>query len=70
MSLISVILPAYNEKDNIAPAVKALTEVFSGTDVDHELIFVSDGSVDGTYQEILKEAENDPHVRGAEVSRA
>ena len=69
MSLISVILPAYNEKDNIAPAVKALTEVFSGTDVDHELIFVSDGSVDGTYQEILKEAENDPHVRGAEFSR-
>ncbi len=69
MSLISVILPAYNEKDNIVPAVKALTEVFSGTDVDHELIFVSDGSVDGTYQEILKEAENDPHVRGAEFSR-
>ena len=69
MSLISVILPAYNEKDNIAPAVKALTEVFSGTDVDHELIFVSDGSADGTYQEILKEAENDPHVRGAEFSR-
>ncbi len=69
MSLISVILPAYNEKDNIAPAVSALSKVFSETDADYELLFVSDGSVDGTYQEIQKAAEGDPHVRGAEFSR-
>ena len=37
--------------------------------IDFELIFISDGSKDRTYEEILKAAAGNPHVKGAEFSR-
>ena len=67
--MISVVLPAYNEKDNIVPAIKEISEVLKTSGEDYELVFVSDGSSDGTYDEILKASGEDPHVKGAEFSR-
>ena len=69
MSLVSVILPAFNEKENIAFAVKTLGEVLREKAYEYELVFISDGSTDGTYEEIQKAAKEDPHVKGAEFSR-
>lgn len=69
MALLSIVLPSYNEEQNIANTAKVLSEMMEQEHIDYELIFVSDGSKDNTYQEILKAASDNPHVKGAEFSR-
>ena len=69
MALLSVVLPAYNEEQNIANTVKALSHVLEENQIPYELVFISDGSVDGTYEEIEKAAASNPHVKGAQFSR-
>lgn len=69
MSLLSVILPSYNEEKNITNTTKVLTDLFEKEQIDYELIFVSDGSVDGTYETICREAKKNPKVKGVEFSR-
>ena len=67
--MISVVLPAYNEKENIVPAITEISKVIEGTGEDYELLFISDGSSDGTYDIIKEQAESNAHVKGAEFSR-
>ena len=67
--MISVILPAYNEEDNIEPAVKEISAVLESCGEDYELLFVSDGSTDSTYDKICTLSESDGHVKGVEFSR-
>ena len=69
MALLSIVLPSYNEEQNIANTAKVLSGLMEQEHIDYELIFVSDGSKDNTYQEILKAAADNPHVKGAEFSR-
>lgn len=69
MALLSIILPSYNEEQNIANTASVLSGLLEEQQIDYELIFVSDGSKDATYSEILKVAENNPRVKGAEFSR-
>lgn len=51
---ISLIVPCYNEQDNIAEFHKIATETFATVPYDYELTFVNDGSKDNTLN-ILKE---------------
>jgi dolichol-phosphate mannosyltransferase len=44
----SVILPVYNEQENIESLYKRVTKVFIGLKEDYEIIFVNDGSIDKT----------------------
>ncbi|MBQ7774940.1 MAG: glycosyltransferase family 2 protein [Lachnospiraceae bacterium] len=69
MSLLSIVLPSYNEEQNIANTAKVLAQLLENEQIDYELVFVSDGSKDATYEEILKAAEENPHVKGAKFSR-
>lgn len=69
MALLSVVIPAYNEEENIATTVARLREILVKADIDYELIFMSDGSRDRTFEEIEKAAQKDSHVRGYEFSR-
>lgn len=46
---LSVVIPAYNEKENVGALWEALSEV-SKTLPPHEVIFVDDGSTDGTFE--------------------
>ena len=69
MALLSIVLPAYNEEQNIANTAKVLKEHMEKAGIDYELVFISDGSKDGTFQEILKAAEENPRIKGAEFSR-
>ncbi len=66
---LSVILPAFNEQENIPRTAKRLKEILTGAGIPYELVFVSDGSKDHTYEEIEKAKAIDPNVRGAEFSR-
>lgn len=69
MAVLSIVLPAYNEEQNIANTVKVLSEILEQNEIDYELVFISDGSRDGTYAEIVKAAAENPRVKGAEFSR-
>ena len=69
MESISVILPSYNEKENIAKSEAALRKVFETMGMDYELFYVSDGSKDGTFEEIKRVAKENSNVKGVEFSR-
>lgn len=67
--MLSVIIPAFNEEQNISLAAKTLTELFIKENIPYEIIFVDDGSKDKTYLEICKAAENDGNIKGISFSR-
>jgi len=69
MALLSIVLPSYNEEQNIANTAKVLSELLEQEKIEYELVFVSDGSKDATYEEIRKAAEKNPRIKGACFSR-
>ncbi len=69
MALLSVILPSYNEEGNIANTAKVLSETLNNAEIEYELIFVSDGSTDGTYEAIIEESKKNSKIKGLEFSR-
>lgn len=69
MSVLSVVLPSFNEEKNIGNTVDVLSTLFEQEKIDYELIFVSDGSVDGTYENICEAAKKNAKVKGIEFSR-
>jgi glycosyltransferase involved in cell wall biosynthesis len=46
---ISVVVPAYNEVENIAPLMEEFSKMFSNSKINGEVILVDDGSTDGTF---------------------
>ncbi len=69
MALLSIVLPSYNEEQNIANTAKVLATLLEQEKIAYELVFVSDGSTDATYEEILKAAKENPRIKGAKFSR-
>lgn len=69
MALLSIVLPAYNEEQNIANTAEVLSGLLAEKGIEYELVFISDGSGDGTYAEICKASEKNPRIKGAEFSR-
>ena len=72
MSLLTVICPCYNEEESISLFYQKLmknTDYFTGKGVDLELLFVDDGSHDGTLSEIKKLREADERVHFVSFSR-
>jgi len=58
---LTVVVPTYAERDNIAELVRRLTVVLAG--IDWEVVFVDDDSPDGTSVLVKSIASTDPHVR-------
>ena len=67
--MLSVILPAYNEKDMIAVAAETLAGILDKEGIAFELLFVNDGSTDGTWDAICRAREKDPRGCGICFSR-
>lgn len=69
-SIISVIIPCFNEQENIADCYNELIKVWTKLPLyDLEVIFVDDGSSDWTVLEITKIQIIDPRVKLIEFSR-
>ena len=66
---ISIIVPIYNEEKNIPILYERLKNAANAVSSNHELIFVNDGSVDASFFELMKLAENDEHVFYIHFSR-
>jgi glycosyltransferase involved in cell wall biosynthesis len=56
MPSLSIVLPAYNEEENVAAAVEEVSSVAQQLGIDYEIILVNDGSADRT-GEIGRELE-------------
>ncbi len=66
---ISVIIPAYNEEDNINVLHQRLSSVLQQITGQYELIFVNDGSKDNTMPMIRALSKQHPEVRYIDFSR-
>ncbi|MGI6019575.1 MAG: glycosyltransferase family 2 protein [Marvinbryantia sp.] len=69
MSLLSVILPAYNEEKMIDRAAETVGKILSDAGISYEIVFVDDGSKDGTWKQIEEVAQRDAHIIGIHFSR-
>ena len=54
---------------NIANTAETLAKLLEEQGIEYELVFISDGSKDNTYAEILKVSQQNPRIKGAEFSR-
>ena len=57
----SIIIPAYNERDNIPLVVERLEALLA--DFDWEIVFVDDDSQDGSREVFMELARSKPRVR-------
>jgi glycosyltransferase involved in cell wall biosynthesis len=60
---ISIVVPFYNEEDNIEELYEKLTHVLNDLDVSYELIFIDDGSTDRTHDILMGLFDSDKTVK-------
>lgn len=60
---LSIVVPAYNEQNNVIPLHAQLKVVLRLLNIDHEIIFVDDGSRDMTFQRLLSLHKEDKNVK-------
>ena len=61
--LLSIVVPVYNEVDNIQKFYTTVKEVLATMDYDHEIIFVDDGSSDDSAGMLRHIGQEDPKVK-------
>ncbi|MFN3946741.1 MAG: glycosyltransferase family 2 protein, partial [Aquificaceae bacterium] len=60
---LSVVIPAYNEEENVPILYEKLKAVLENLDRHYEIIFVDDGSKDSTWERLKEIAEKDKKVK-------
>lgn len=67
--MLSVIIPAYNEQENIEKTAETIYKILSDSRIECEIMFVDDGSRDRTWEIISRLSEENPSIRGLKFSR-
>ncbi len=69
--MLSIVLPVYNEEENIVRAYEAIRDVLAPKEIRFELVFVNDGSKDNSFEVIrkLSEEARDAQIIGLSFSR-
>lgn len=65
---LSVVIPAYNEELNLLPLYEEIQKAVSSLGCEYQIIFVNDGSTDGTAQLLKKISDCDKHVAAIDLS--
>ena len=58
---LSLVFPAYNEKDRLEKAIERTIKYFNSLKINYEIIIVNDGSKDNTFEIIKKIIEKNPN---------
>jgi len=66
---ISIVIPLYNEQDNVDALYSALTNVLQKQSFSYELIMIDDGSKDQTFPTIKALAQNDDKLKAIRLRR-
>jgi glycosyltransferase involved in cell wall biosynthesis len=66
---ISIVIPLYNEEENVIELYNALKSVMDAEGKDYELLFVDDGSTDRTLELLEQLQQKDPKVRVLQFRR-
>src|SRR5688572_19626236 len=68
--LLSLVVPVYNESESVGPFLDRVIETFGDMkEIDLEVIFINDGSSDGTLERLLDLQRRNSFVRIADLSR-
>jgi glycosyltransferase involved in cell wall biosynthesis len=67
--VISIIIPVYNEGDNIVRLYEKVISVLNRVGKHYEVIFVDDGSSDDTLSQLRNISEKDPNINVISLSR-
>lgn len=65
----SVVIPVFNEQENVEQVVERVTRVFDGIGESYEMVFVDDGSRDRTPELLRTLCERYPQVRAVRLAR-
>ena len=68
-SLLSLLIPVYNEADSLVPLVGEIDEALASYGTPYEIVFVDDGSNDGSYDVMRGLAETRDDVRVVKLRR-
>lgn len=66
---LSVVIPVYNEEENIAELSTRLTKVCQALGQSYEILYVNDGSRDGTLEAIKKAKLNDKNIYAVNLAK-
>jgi dolichol-phosphate mannosyltransferase len=66
---LSVVIPVYNEAENVGPLVERLSAALASWPGGAEFLFVDDGSTDATLEALKQAQENDSRLRIAHFRR-
>ncbi len=68
-SLISIVMPVYNEGRHIASSVAKVENILKNANIKYEFVLVDDGSKDDSWAILSEMAEKDPQIRSIRLSR-
>ena len=66
---VSIVLPIYNERAHVTQLYERMVQTLERAGADFELIFVDDGSTDGTFAELERLHDGDARVRAVRLKR-
>ena len=66
---LSIIIPLFNEEESLGELLAWIRSVVNAGGYDYEVIFVDDGSTDGSWARIKELAEGDDRVKGLSFRR-
>jgi glycosyltransferase involved in cell wall biosynthesis len=69
MKTVSIVLPCYNEQDNVLPVFEAVSKALDEAKTLREVIFVDDGSSDETWRMIQEASSRGDGIKGIRLSR-
>jgi glycosyltransferase involved in cell wall biosynthesis len=67
--VLSIVLPAYNEAESLGEMCSNLVKVLRSLNLPWEVVVADDGSLDGTWNEIVALHQADDRIKGVQLSR-
>lgn len=67
--LLSLVIPVFDEEEALPCLLQAIRPVLGSMDCDHEIVFIDDGSHDGTRRLLTEAATADPRIKVLGFSR-